>query len=577
MDSSDSLKTHKRSPFDLIMNQIRRKKSFTERRQRPAVARFFRPVENDERKEGGIPEDVEGVCRGGKENAEPGTGGADTDNVDMYSVVGWGRVKQFTQKLGRKPDGQSLSLSHCDLTATDVVELATLMPFLTTVEEMDLSWNDLIGGSLKALTFHLQHVCKLRVLRLSGCRLTAQDLEALGEALQELFLLEVLDLSWNASIGGCLQHLFGHLQYSNRVKELHLMDCGLTAADAKVLGMALCGMHSLEVLDVSTNRLLGEGLTELTPQLKNVRGLRVLRLQACGLTPESLDVLSQAFQFLSTLEELDLSSNKGASRGLVQVAPHLGALMNLHSLDLHMCCLTEEDMHALNQVLPSLRNLTALDLSCNKETGGVCHSFIRSLPLARMKRLHLSNCCLSQDSYEALVVAMQQLPLLEGLSLSWNKCVGGNLGPLLEPLMVHTTLREMRLSSCGLTTDDLLHLASASKRGVLARMQQLDLSYNDGVAEGGWTSFFQELGGLVALVELDVSLRPSARGNPPTWLPALLAVAPHLPALRLLAMNRWVLGPRDRQALDTLSEHGGKGVCVEGDPPKGAATDERNS
>lgn len=41
----------------------------------------------------------------------------------MGSVVGWGRVKQFVEKLGKKADSQALSLSHCDLTATDMVEL----------------------------------------------------------------------------------------------------------------------------------------------------------------------------------------------------------------------------------------------------------------------------------------------------------------------------------------------------------------------------------------------------------------------------------------------------------------------
>lgn len=43
--------------------------------------------------------------------------------MEMGSVVGWGRVKQFVEKLGKKPDSQALSLSHCDLTATDIVEL----------------------------------------------------------------------------------------------------------------------------------------------------------------------------------------------------------------------------------------------------------------------------------------------------------------------------------------------------------------------------------------------------------------------------------------------------------------------
>lgn len=57
----------------------------------------------------------------------------------------------------------------------------TLLPFLTQLEVMNLSWNDLLGGSLKALSVHMQHVGKLKVLKLSGCRLTAEDLAALGE------------------------------------------------------------------------------------------------------------------------------------------------------------------------------------------------------------------------------------------------------------------------------------------------------------------------------------------------------------------------------------------------------------
>lgn len=44
-------------------------------------------------------------------------------DMEITSVVGWGRVKQFLEKLGKKPDSQVLSLSHCDLTATDIVEL----------------------------------------------------------------------------------------------------------------------------------------------------------------------------------------------------------------------------------------------------------------------------------------------------------------------------------------------------------------------------------------------------------------------------------------------------------------------
>lgn len=67
----------------------------------------------------------------------------------------------------------------------------TLLPFLTQLEVMDLSWNDLLGGSLKALSVHMQHVGKLKVLKLSGCRLTAEDLAALGE--RKVLIYKVLN------------------------------------------------------------------------------------------------------------------------------------------------------------------------------------------------------------------------------------------------------------------------------------------------------------------------------------------------------------------------------------------------
>ncbi len=57
---------------------------------------------------------------------------------------------------------------------------ATLLQFLPQLEEVDVSWNELIGGSLNVLTAHLQHVGGIRVLRLCSCRLTADDITALG-------------------------------------------------------------------------------------------------------------------------------------------------------------------------------------------------------------------------------------------------------------------------------------------------------------------------------------------------------------------------------------------------------------
>ncbi|XP_062377689.1 leucine-rich repeat-containing protein 31 [Sardina pilchardus] len=555
MESSDGQRgrdgSQKRSAIDLIMNQIRRKTSF-ERRQRP-VGFLFRPGENNDRKSRSISEMKEPDGSEGKSTAS----GTDTDPVDMEvsSVVGWGRVKQFVEKLGKKPDSQALNLSHCDLTATDVVELATLLPFLTQLEVVDMSWNDLVGGSLKALTFHLQHAGKLSILRLCGCRITAQDLTSLGESLDSVPLLEIVDLSWNAGVGGDSLHcLTSQLRSGCMIRALRLVDCQLSDADMKALGQALPLMPSLEDLDVSCNRITTGGVKELFSCVNTTHGLKTLMLHMCGLEQDGLCIFGEALQFFPTLERLDLSANKGASGGLAKMTKNLAQMTHLSCLGIHLCGLTEEDVMALVQVIPSLSALTELDVSSNKKIGDALQSLLSVLPLPKMRSLLLNNCGLSTDSYEALGSAVPSLSQLERLNVAWNKSVGGNLGLLLGGLPPCTCkLQELRLSSCDLTTEDVLHLASASKQGVLSQVKLLDLSYNGTVGDAGWTALFGEAGGLKALEELDVSRRPASHAAASPWLACLLEALPKLPALTHLALQHWVLQQEERDKLENVT------------------------
>ncbi|XP_062841598.1 leucine-rich repeat-containing protein 31 [Trichomycterus rosablanca] len=558
----------KRSPLDLIMNQIRRKASFTERKK-PSMGRLFRPSESNDRKNGGTPETKVTESNDGKDRIMPEADGSDAD-AELCSVAGWGRVKQFIQKLGKTPDSQSLNLGHCDLTATDVVELGTLLPFLAQLEVLDLSWNDLLGGSLKALTVNLQHVRKLKVLKLNSCRLTAQDLLALGEALENIPSLEMLDLSWNAGIGaGNLHLLTTNLHIVSSLKELHLVDCHLSEADAVALGDALLQLPRLEVLDLSNNKLLVNGIERLAADLSSTQQLKTLKLSMCGLNQDSLGILGEKIKFLPGLEHLDLSSNKDSGGALGSVAVSLSLFKHLRILDLHLCCLTEEDILALVQVVPALTELEELDLSCNKSIGSALQPLLAVLPLSKLKKLHLNNCGLSPEACQALATAMQSLTQLQSLNLSWNKCVGENLGRLLEPLQSSSKLEELRLSSCDLTTEDMLHLESACKRGALLHLKHLDLSYNGRVGDGGWVSLFGEAGGLKELQELDVSLRPHASLSASPWLPAMMEAVPRLLSLRRLALQRWALGSKEREKLEkSLSK---RNVVLEcDDVPKAA-------
>nr|XP_009295766.1 leucine-rich repeat-containing protein 31 [Danio rerio] len=555
MDSSEAARgkesVQKRSPLDLIMNQLRRKTSFTERKK-TSVGRLFRPSESSDRKNGGIPEIKESDLSEGKENKEPERESSITAE-ESGSVVGWGRVKQFMQKLGKTPHSHSLSLSHCDLTATDLVELATLLPFMSELELMELSWNDLLGGSLKALTAHLQHVEKLRMLKLCSCRLAPQDLTALGEALDCIPLIEVLDLSWNVGIGaGNFRHFTEQIQPENRLKDLRLVDCQLSETDITALSKALPLLSGLEELDLSNNKLSIKGMENLTSSFSATPRLKTLKLSMCGLGKDHLSALGQAFRFITALEHMDLSCNKEAGGGLSTLAANLLLLTHLRSLDMHLCCLTKDDVLTLVQVAPSLKELRELDLSSNKSVGDTLQNLLQSLPLSQMTKLPLNNCDLSDSACQALATVMQTLKRLESLNLSWNKCVGENLREFLEPLQADCKLQELRLSSCNLTTEDVLHLESACQRGALSQLKLLDLSYNGSVGDGGWTSLFGKAASLKGLEELDVSLRPSASLSVSPWLPALLEALPQLTSLSRLSLQHWTLSSAERDKLEKI-------------------------
>ncbi|CAB1341032.1 unnamed protein product, partial [Coregonus sp. 'balchen'] len=482
MESSDVQWGRGRSPFDLIMNQIRRKRMPSDRK---STSRHFRSRQAES---GGLPEDRE------TEKEREGAGVV-PDPAENVCDMGWGRVCVFVKRLRKRADSRTLSLAHCDLTATDVLELATLLHSLSLLEEMDLSWNELIGGCLRSLTFHLQNV---------------------------------LDLSWNAGVGGsALQGIVGKLHPT--LRELYLVACQLTETDASILGCIVSVLPRLCVLDVSCNPLLANTQTEA--------------------------------------EEGSMSKTEpgtGGVWGLGGLVPSLSHTPSLTTLRLHDCGLTTQSLGLLGGSFHCLRSLCQLDLSCNK---------VSALPLSQIKLLPLNGCSLNHESFTALAVAM---PYLRCIDVSWSKVVGGRLAQLLEALQPSIT-QELRLSSCDLTTDDLLHLAVVCKRGVLSSLRVLDLSYNGGVGEEGWCGLLRE-GGLGSLEELDLSLRPltskpsllTSNPSPLTWLPTLLSAFPRLPALTRLSLQRWTLTAQEREQVNHALRK--RKVLLELDPPPFASS-----
>uniref|UniRef100_A0A8C8SMC9 Leucine rich repeat containing 31 n=1 Tax=Pelusios castaneus TaxID=367368 RepID=A0A8C8SMC9_9SAUR len=551
------------------MNQIQRKKSPVEKgkHQCSIGTRFFRGLDTG-KSNGKSKRETEGAeigdTRPANQNEEQTSPVSDKlphliSKTDTTSGV-W-RVKQFMQKLGKKPNSKNMDLNNCALSGKDLMDLVAVLPFLPELEELNLSWNDFVGGALKPLALRLCQMSKLKILQLNNCRLGAEDVPCLGEALETIPHLEELDLSWNNNIGGKLSLLTQKFQKGCKIKILRFTDCSLTAKDGESLAQLLNVIHDLEVLDLCINRNIGCSLKSIAQELKNVPVLKVLNLHMCGLKQDGLQCLDAAFQYLPELKKLDLSCNKEIGGGFKASAAHLASFKDLEVLDLHQCCVTEEDMEVLTQVIPLLPSLRELNLSSNKNIGvSFSHLFSRLRFLPKLKSVVISSCSLGEDSFISLAETALHLPELEILDLSWNKCVGGNLKLLLEALKLARKIRMLRLSSCNLVAEDLSLLALDAQAGHLAKLQTLDLSYNDSVSDEGWATFFQGLTALRGLSELDVSLRPSSCRQCGMWLSKLLSALSELPAFAEIGMQRWALLESQQKQLESFNHNNKRNV-----------------
>ncbi|EGW05110.1 Leucine-rich repeat-containing protein 31 [Cricetulus griseus] len=271
----------------------------------------------------------------------------------------------------------SLDLNSCGLTAADEKE--------TDLEELDVSWNDFVSGTLHLFIEQMQQVHKLKVLRLSSCGLTSEDVQTLGDALEMIPELEELSLSWNSKVGGKLPQVLRTFQKGSKIQTLELVDCALTSQDGEFVGHLLPKLHSLEVFDLSINRNIGSSLDIIAQGLKSTVGLKVLKLHSCGLSPKSVRLLEGqhihltplllcsppspltfplphnmnlrtgvgtclvdgAFASLDVLRTLDLSCNKDLGGGFEDAPAQLALLKHLEVLDLHQCSLTADDVASL--------------------------------------------------------------------------------------------------------------------------------------------------------------------------------------------------------------------------------------
>ncbi|XP_039663636.1 NACHT, LRR and PYD domains-containing protein 3-like isoform X2 [Perca fluviatilis] len=211
-------------------------------------------------------------------------------------------------------------LSNCNLTDRCCENISSVLSSKSSgLEELDLSGNDLYDSGVKLLSDGLKSPnCKLQRLRLNFCRLSAASCRALTSALSDSSDLRELDLSNNHNLKDQgVKLLSDWLRKPQcRLEILSLNFCRLTAASCRSLTSDLRVSSDLRELNLSGNYLEDEGVKLLSDWLRKPQcRLEILRLSY--FTESCCESLASALKSNpSHLRELTLSCSKPGESGL---------------------------------------------------------------------------------------------------------------------------------------------------------------------------------------------------------------------------------------------------------------------
>uniref|UniRef100_A0A3P9P7U1 NACHT LRR and PYD domain-containing protein n=1 Tax=Poecilia reticulata TaxID=8081 RepID=A0A3P9P7U1_POERE len=234
-------------------------------------------------------------------------------DLDMFNTSKEGKMRLIPVVRNCKKArlvGCRLSETHCEVVAS------ALMSSRSQLVELDLTGNVLPGPGVKLLCDGLASpYCKLKTLRLRGCRLSEISCDSLVSALvSNPSHLKHLDMGLNNKLQDSgMKLLCAFLENSeSRLKTLRLLECSLTGVACAYLASALKFNPShLTHLDMSGNNLEDSGVKHLcafmeTPNCK----LQKLSLWGCRLSGTSCaSIVSALNTNPSFLKRLDLRDN----------------------------------------------------------------------------------------------------------------------------------------------------------------------------------------------------------------------------------------------------------------------------
>ncbi|XP_039391942.1 NACHT, LRR and PYD domains-containing protein 12-like [Mauremys reevesii] len=312
---------------------------------------------------------------------------------------------------------QRLVLRFCGLTGTCCGDRSAVLSTRQSLTELDLSYNFSLGDDgVQLLCEGLKHPnCKLQILGLEGCRLSAVCCGFLSSAFSTSQALTELNF-WGAKLGDSgVQVLCEGLRHPNcKLQKILLGSCSLTAACCGDLSTILSTSQSLTELELADNKLGDSGVRLLCEGLKHPDcKLQKLVLGYCDLTVACCGDLSSVLSTSQTLTELGVRWNNLGDSGVQLLCEGLKhPNCKLQILQLSGCHFTAACCGDLASALSTNQTLTELILGEKTMDNSGVKQLCEGLkhPNCKLQKLGLSSVNVNEETQRELDAVKKRKP-----------------------------------------------------------------------------------------------------------------------------------------------------------------------
>ena len=355
------------------------------------------------------------------------------------NIVGDGAVVAFSKNLSTNLPLEKFVFSG-NASRKDIGDdFASVLKSCPNLRHLDLSYSGLGDEDMKAVMEALKFVPHLRLLNISGCKLSQNSMTYLSEKLSCTHELVSLSLENNNNIGAeGVKALTAGLHKVPRLESLSLHNVNRntdsTRETSKViytsLGPAFAHCPRLTRLDLSAN-LLHQG-TFIVECIKNAPKLTSLDLSGNAFQDGGAESLAKVLPCLKMLSELFLDRNRITCHGLLCLSEGLKLTPNLRKLSLKSNLISDVGTEALASVFPNLCQLCELYLGYNSITeAGVNALCLSSKSLGNLQCLDLKGNLINEEGMAAVNELLALLPKLRQLYL-WSPVTESPQGQAAE-------------------------------------------------------------------------------------------------------------------------------------------------